>query len=105
MSNRFRRVSPYTGAKKRRARRNHRSDAGAWPDARDREEPTMAKTAAVKYEPEERVIVTGYDSERPATVLEKTTGAATLLQLDDGPTMLVGNQNIRRAVRRGGFDT
>jgi hypothetical protein len=57
----------------------------------------MAKTAAVKYEPEERVIVTGYDSERPATVLEKTTGAATLLQLDDGPTMLVGNQNIRRA--------
>jgi hypothetical protein len=56
-----------------------------------------AKTPSVKYEKDERVIVVGYESKRPATVLERTSGPATLLQLDDGPTMLVGNQNIRRS--------
>ena len=58
------------------------------------------KAPAVKYEPGERVVVVGWYSgtDRPATVIEKTVGPATLVELDaTGTRMLVGNHNLRRA--------
>lgn len=55
------------------------------------------KAPAVKYEAGERVeLVEWGGTVRPGVVVERTAGAATLVQLDDGPRMLIANHNLRR---------
>ncbi len=55
------------------------------------------KAPAVRFEAGERVELVGwFGAARPGVVVERTAGAATLVELDDGPRMLVGNHNLRR---------
>ena len=48
------------------------------------------------FEQGEQVTVQGYDFSKDGEVVDKTRGAATKVEFDDGTTMLIANQIITR---------